>query len=128
VSSHALRTLLKALFQVDEHTITVSTTSLKPALALSYSDRRWIDLLTQTVNDTWDEGEYNQSCLQGRANISRIENPSRPTTHGYAGSEEFLRLQFEEYLLALLSCVKYRQYAQDPSNKALLSETRQSLS
>lgn len=50
-------------------------------------------------------------------------NPGRPKTLGYAGSEEFIRLQFEEYLLALLSAVKYRQYVgqhkDDP--KALLS-------
>ena len=43
---------------------------------------------------------------------------------GYAGSEEFIRLQFEEYMLALLSAVKYRQFVEkhkdDP--KALLSE------
>ncbi len=26
---------------------------------------------------------------------------------GYVGSEEFIRLQFEEYLLALISSVKY---------------------
>ena len=43
---------------------------------------------------------------------------------GYAGSEEFIRLQFEEYLLALLSAIKYRQFVErhkdDP--KALLSE------
>ena len=31
---------------------------------------------------------------------------------GYAGSEEFIRLQFEEYLLALLSAVKYRMYTE----------------
>jgi hypothetical protein len=36
------------------------------------------------------------------------------------GSEEFIRLQFEEYLLALLSCVKYHEQAAD--NLALSSE------
>lgn len=45
------------------------------------------------MNDTWDEN-----------------NPGRPNTLGYAGSEEFIRLQFEEYLLALLSTTKYRLY------------------
>jgi hypothetical protein len=59
-------------------------------LALTIPDRRWIDFLTQTVNDTWDE-----------------EMPDRPKNLGYAGSEEFIRLQFEEYLLALLASVKY---------------------
>jgi hypothetical protein len=56
------------------------------------ADRRWIDLLTQIVNDTWDEA-----------------HPSRPKTLGFMGSEEFIRLQFEEYLLALLSCMKYHE-------------------
>lgn len=56
------------------------------------ADRRWIDLLTQIVNETWDE-----------------EHPSRPKTLGFMGSEEFIRLQFEEYLLALLSSMKYHE-------------------
>jgi hypothetical protein len=92
---------------LDEGTINISSQSLRAALALTVPDRRWIDFLTQTVNDTWDE-----------------TNPGRPNTLGYAGSEEFIRLQFEEYLLALLSAVKYRLYVEkhrdDP--KALLHE------
>lgn len=36
---------------------------------------------------------------------------------GYAGSEEFIRLQFEEYLLAMLSAIKYRQYLQKHKDK-----------
>ncbi|KAI5283596.1 late secretory pathway protein avl9, partial [Ascosphaera aggregata] len=59
---------------------------LESALALTAADRRWINLLTQTINDTWDDA-----------------HPEQPKTHGYLGSEEFIRLQFEEYLLALLS-------------------------
>jgi hypothetical protein len=39
-------------------------------------------------------------------------NPGRPNTLGYTGSEEFIRLQFEEYLLALLAAVKYHVYAE----------------
>lgn len=36
------------------------------------------------------------------------------------GSEEFIRLQFEEYLLALLSCVKYHIYLENPQNPPLI--------
>jgi Transport protein Avl9 len=64
-------------------------------LALTIPDRRWVDFLIQTVNDTWDE-----------------EMPDRPKNLGYAGSEEFIRLQFEEYLLALLASVKYHTFLQ----------------
>lgn len=39
---------------------------------------------------------------------------------GYMGSEEFIRLQFEEYLLALLSCVKYHVYLENPQNAPLI--------
>ncbi|KAL1953392.1 hypothetical protein VTO42DRAFT_2936 [Malbranchea cinnamomea] len=78
------------LINLDEDTVTISSPSLRAALSLTPADRRWIDFLTQTINDTWDDA-----------------HPERPKSHGYLGSEEFIRLQFEEYLLALLSCMKY---------------------
>ncbi|KAL4934607.1 putative Avl9 protein [Aspergillus undulatus] len=80
------------LINLDEDTINISSPSLRNALALSVADRRWIDAITQIVNETWDE-----------------THPQQPKTHGYVGSEEFIRLQFEEYLLALLSCMKYHE-------------------
>ncbi|KAI1356575.1 hypothetical protein F5Y01DRAFT_80675 [Xylaria sp. FL0043] len=88
------------LINLDEDTVNITSSSLRSALALSHSDRRWIDFITQEVNDTWDEA-----------------NPQRPKTMGYRGSEEFIRLQFEEYLLSLISAVKYRNYlAQNVGN------------
>ncbi|CAG8090061.1 unnamed protein product [Penicillium olsonii] len=80
------------LINLDEDSIVINTPSLRNALALSAADRRWIDLLTQIVNDTWDD-----------------DHPSQPKTLGFMGSEEFIRLQFEEYLLALLSSMKYHE-------------------
>ncbi|KAF2101229.1 hypothetical protein NA57DRAFT_72671 [Rhizodiscina lignyota] len=95
------------LVNLDDNTVLINSPSLRPALTLTTPDRRWIDFLTQSVNETWDEA-----------------NPGRPNTMGYVGSEEFIRLQFEEYLLALLSAVKYKLYVQknkeDP--KALLAD------
>ncbi|KAJ5082477.1 hypothetical protein N7532_011520 [Penicillium argentinense] len=80
------------LINLDEDSISISSLNLRNALTLSTADRRWIDLLTQIVNDTWDDA-----------------HPSRPKTLGFMGSEEFIRLQFEEYLLALLSSMKYHE-------------------
>ncbi|KAI9807662.1 MAG: hypothetical protein M1825_005603 [Sarcosagium campestre] len=95
------------LINLDEVTIEITSPSLRAALSLSVADRRWIDFLTQTVQDTWDES-----------------NPGRPKTMGYMGSEEFIRLQFEEYLLSLISSVKYHIYLQAGANdaKSLLSD------
>ncbi|EON98935.1 putative lalv9 family protein [Phaeoacremonium minimum UCRPA7] len=78
------------LINLDDDTINITSTSLRAALQLSVPDRRWIDFITQAVNDTWDDA-----------------NPGRPKTMGYVGSEEFIRLQFEDYLLGLISSVKY---------------------
>ncbi|KAI4138247.1 MAG: hypothetical protein L6R39_006894, partial [Caloplaca ligustica] len=81
------------LVNLDESSINITSSSLRTALTLSAADRRWIDFLTQTVTSTWDP-----------------LNRSRPNTLAYMGSEEFIRLQFEEYLLALLASVKKHLY------------------
>ncbi|CRK42186.1 hypothetical protein BN1723_016020, partial [Verticillium longisporum] len=51
------------LIHLDDNTVNITSTSLRQALTLSAADRRWIDYLTQEVNDTWDEA-----------------NPGRPKT------------------------------------------------
>lgn len=81
------------LINLDEVTINITSPSLKSALALTAADRRWIDFLTQEVNETWDDS-----------------NPSRPKNMQYVGSEEFIRSQFEAYMLGLLSSVKYHNF------------------
>ncbi|KAF2722868.1 hypothetical protein K431DRAFT_35704 [Polychaeton citri CBS 116435] len=97
------------ILHLDEKSLSIMSPSLRQALGLSTADRRWMDFLTQSVNDTWDESD-----------------PSRPKTHGYTGSEEFIRLQFEEYILALLSSTKYHKFlarqkpGEDP--RALLAD------
>ncbi|KAK7409469.1 hypothetical protein QQX98_008377 [Neonectria punicea] len=95
------------LINLDEDTVSITSPSLRTALTLTAADRRWVDYLTQEINQTWDEA-----------------NPSRPKTMKYVGSEEFIRLQFEEYILALISSVKYHNYlTSHPDNpKAILPE------
>lgn len=89
------------LINLDDNTVNITSTSLRQALGLTAADRRWIDFLTQEVNDTWDEAD-----------------PSRPKTLGYAGSEEFIRSQFEAYILGLVSSVKFHNYLQSIGAKS----------
>ncbi|KAI9696233.1 MAG: late secretory pathway protein avl9 [Candelina mexicana] len=95
------------LVNLDEGIVGISSSSLRASLSLSVADRRWIDFLTQSVQETWDP-----------------DNPGRPITMGYVGSEEFIRLQFEEYLLALISSVKYHIHVEKSKDNphALLSD------
>ncbi|RFU75066.1 lalv9 family [Trichoderma arundinaceum] len=81
------------IINLDDNTINITSPSLRTALSLTAADRRWIDFLTQEVNDTWDES-----------------NPSIPKTMQYAGSEEYIRAQFESYIIGLISSVKFHNY------------------
>ena len=78
------------LINLDESTVNITSPSLRAALVLTPADRRWMDFLTQEVYETWDPA-----------------NPIRPRNMQYAGSEEFIRSQFEGYILGLISSVKY---------------------
>lgn len=79
--------LYDVLVNLDESSVELSD-ELRQVLTLTPADRAFMDLIVASVTETWDE-----------------KNPGRPTTLGYGGSEEWIRLQFEEYLLAFLSCV-----------------------
>ena len=94
------------IINLDEPSLTTKITILDPALrqslSLSAADRRWIDHLTSTVLDTWNSAD-----------------PSRPTTHGFTGSEDAIRLSFEEYLLSLLSSTAYKTHSDNHPNPYL---------
>ncbi|KLU85989.1 LAlv9 family protein [Magnaporthiopsis poae ATCC 64411] len=81
------------LVNLDDNTVSITSPSLKSALYLSSADKRWIESITAEVNETWDES-----------------NPGRPSTMGYRGSEESIRLQFEDYILSMLAAVKAHKW------------------
>ncbi|KAI5783156.1 transport protein Avl9-domain-containing protein [Peziza echinospora] len=81
------------LINLDEHTINITSTSLRNALYLTSADKRWIDSIVLAVVESWDEND-----------------PSRPKTMGFVGSEEYIRLQFEEYVLSMVSSVKCHDF------------------
>jgi hypothetical protein len=44
-----------------------------------------------------------------------VADKSRPKTMSFVGSEDYIRAQFEEYILALLASVKYDNFLQEHS-------------
>jgi len=54
-----------------------------------------------------------------------VDDSSRPRTMSFVGSEDYIRAQFEDYTLALLSSVKYDNYLQQhslPTQEVILPE------
>lgn len=78
---------------MDNDKVDIKTSGLKNMLALSPSDKKWIDFVVKSVVETWDP-----------------EDPWRPKGLGYHGSEDFVRQQFEDYIMGLLSSVKYDNF------------------
>ena len=54
---------------------------------MSGADRKWIDTLVHTISDNWES-----------------------TNLSFHGSEDYIRAQFEDYTLSLLSSVSYDNY------------------
>lgn len=85
------------------------------------ADRRWMDKLTKVINATWDPAgkrHYNiipQRCISHCSTLALPTDPTRPIQNTYLGSDDYLRARFEEYIMSLLSSVKYAQ-AFDPKN------------
>ena len=46
-----------------------------------------------------------------------VADPTRPKTMGFVGSEDYIRLQFEEYILSMVSAVKYHLFLEKNAGK-----------
>lgn len=92
---------------MDENTVHVHNSSVNSKVGLSGADRRWMDELCQSVQATWDGND-----------------PWRPSDNGYYGSEDYIRVQFEEYIMHLLASVKYDVYLKRAADKPQLMAIR----
>ena len=86
---------------------------------MSGADRKWIETLVSTVTDSWDESIF--------LPLFRLmaDDKTRPRTMSFLGSEDYIRAQFEEYILSLLSSVKYDNFLQmstNPVHESMLPE------
>ncbi|KAK7205664.1 transport protein Avl9-domain-containing protein [Myxozyma melibiosi] len=87
------------LVNVDDNTVEILNPDLEAPLHLTTNDRRWIDGIAKAVNESWtDDGDGNSASVM------------------FVGSEDYIRWQFEDYIMALLSSVKYDQFLQKYGN------------
>jgi hypothetical protein len=93
------------IINLDDLSINITSSSLRNALNLTAADRRWIDLIYQDVVATWDPA-----------------NPTRPSDLGFKGSEDYIRIHFEQYIIAFLSANSLHQYLMSlPPHRRLTS-------
>ncbi|KAK9452334.1 transport protein Avl9-domain-containing protein [Limtongia smithiae] len=83
------------LVNIDNNSVEILNPEFESPLQLTTCDRKWIDSISHAVDDTWSDEDNND-----------------PGSIVFTGSEDFIRWKFEEYLMALLSSVKYDGYLQ----------------
>ncbi|KAE9408842.1 hypothetical protein BT96DRAFT_970339 [Gymnopus androsaceus JB14] len=67
--------------------------NLERSAGLTPADRKWMDDIITDVNETWSE-----------------EDPSRPQGMAFKGSDDYLRVKFDEYVSASLASIRYRDF------------------
>ncbi|ODQ67162.1 hypothetical protein NADFUDRAFT_12754, partial [Nadsonia fulvescens var. elongata DSM 6958] len=77
--------------------IEIFDSSLATALTLTTADKQWMERIKQSVVSTWNEND-----------------PTRDLV--YYGSDDYIRGQFEDYLLGLLASVKYDSFLSKHGN------------
>ncbi|KAK9247868.1 transport protein Avl9-domain-containing protein [Lipomyces tetrasporus] len=99
------------IVNVDDNTVEILNPNLEGPLHLTSYDRKWIDSIFHAVNETWPD---------------EAEDAGRFDSVSFDGSEDYIRWQFEEYLMALLASVKYdgflTKYGGPPPPEALLPQ------
>ncbi|PRT52477.1 Late secretory pathway protein AVL9 [Wickerhamiella sorbophila] len=83
------------IVNIDQNSVDIVNTELTSALALSSADKAFIQPIASAVVKSWDG-----------------DNKWQPRSLGYLGSDDYIRQQFEDYLLGLLASVKYEAYLQ----------------
>ncbi|KAL1745824.1 transport protein Avl9-domain-containing protein [Schizophyllum fasciatum] len=70
--------------------------NLERLVSLTPADRKWMDGIVQAVNETWLESEEDQllPAMQCR----------------FKGSDDYLRVQFEEYISSMLASMRYQDF------------------
>ncbi|GAA5826037.1 hypothetical protein JCM10212_002201, partial [Sporobolomyces blumeae] len=81
---------------LDTTTVQVLNPAVTPLITLTPADRKWMDELVTTVDQSWNEAD-----------------PERPLGMGWVGSEDFLRGKFEEYVCSLLACIKFGDFLEN---------------
>ncbi|BGP26584.1 late secretory pathway protein AVL9 family protein [Rhodotorula toruloides] len=84
---------IDVVVNIDSATLDVLNPKLTPLITLTAADRKWMDEIVTLVDQSWNGAD-----------------PSRPTSQGFVGSDDFIRAKFEEYVCSLLACVKFGEF------------------
>ncbi|KAH9969823.1 transport protein Avl9-domain-containing protein [Russula dissimulans] len=81
---------VELLVDVESCSVEFRDPKIERAVSLTPADRKWIDEIVKDVNDTWDTWDTGM--------------------RRFKGSDDYIRIKFEEYISAALASVKYGDF------------------
>ncbi|MBW0466969.1 hypothetical protein O181_006684 [Austropuccinia psidii MF-1] len=87
---------IDAIANIELATLELKDPKLASLISLTSADRKWMDELIAAVDSSWNP-----------------DDPSRPVGNKFIGSDDYLRKEFENYVCAALSVVKYADYCEN---------------
>jgi hypothetical protein len=114
----AQMTAIDSSLQIENVSFTFSDPKLERLVSLTPADRRWMDDVVKTVEETWEVVSTeiaSRSCADSRMMVREQRKLclSRGPVKAHArfrGSDDDLRQRFEEYLCAALASIKYTDF------------------
>ena len=117
-------------FKEPQVKLEIFSKNLKDAVALTWQDKRFIDYVVNEVNsdnkrmlerseregkDSKADTESLKSTFSGKKRTSNsrsktLNNNLSLDSENYSGGDDFIRYQFEDYLIGMLSTIKYDNF------------------
>lgn len=106
--------------QIESMTFDFPDPKVERLVALTASDRKWMDDVVRTVEETYTlvRSHYFQAESADKRNSQKEKDRSMPwyipTSHvdvlSFRGSDDDLRTRFEEFICAALASIKYADF------------------
>ncbi|KAF8500783.1 transport protein Avl9-domain-containing protein [Russula emetica] len=110
---------IELLVDIESCSIEFRDPKIERAVALTPADRKWVDEIVKDVNDTWETEDAGMRWVHIFLNVwffLLYANDGRR----FKGSDDHLRIKFEEYISAALASVKYGDFFTKGENSGVL--------
>lgn len=89
-------------------------------MALTPADRKWIDDIVRDVNTSWNDNDPTRPLGMQSVFTVATEGGAYPISR-FKGSDDYLRIKFEEYISGALSSIKYHEYHAQSNGTVLMN-------
>jgi hypothetical protein len=97
--------------------IEILNKNLKDTIGLTWEDKKFIDYIINNVELHYSKMDKDDDTTTAINNSKTINSNFAIDNGNYKGGDDFIRSQFEDYLIGFLSCIKYDNFLKKEKEK-----------